>query len=149
MTTGITINGGVNPAIDLNIDQATKGSGAGTLSVYFVNGLFGPSAGIWALAVSQGGTIPSGITSTAYDSIGAGSLPGGLTALGTLSSGNSISGSLNSGESQHYLAIGDAITSSQTSVDIGLSVPDGGSTAAMLGLALSGLGLVVRKVRRS
>lgn len=141
--TGTTIAGGSYPSLDLDVANATAGLGATTLQVFYSDGAFGPTAGVYQLATT--GPAVGTVSTSAYmgstffsttTSLG-GSLdtyPFTINATGTISA------------SSYYLTIKDVITGTEVSVDSHFSVPDGGATMMLLGIALSGVGLLRKKL---
>lgn len=148
ISTGITISGGVNPVIDLDVAQATAGAGASSLQIFYSVGGFGSSTGSYTLDTFLGTGGPA--TTTAY--LSAANTPFGQdTSLGgsadvagtiTMNASGVLSGTV---ASPYSLTIADVITGSIVSMDSKLTVPDGGATLLMLGLTLPGLALLKRK----
>jgi hypothetical protein len=143
LTAGATINGGANPQIDLSVTHATATAGAGNLYIYFTSGLFGPSVGTWNLTSHE----VSG-TATTYAYMSTGFPFSSANLLGSTAIPGTVAGGLNSGGLQYYLAVEDIIsaTTGAVSLDSNLSVPDGGATVMLLGMALSGVALLRRKL---
>ncbi len=135
------------PILDLNSINAYSGSGAGNvLTITFYDDFLGPFAG--SLNNSVGGTESGSTTFT--------TLVDG-TAYTTQSFNTaSFSDDTFSGVNTNFPAVlgiqavitSDSGTYQITSFDDHLSVPDGGSTLVLLGLALSGLGLTVARKAR-
>jgi VPDSG-CTERM motif len=147
ISTGITINGGGNPAIDLDVAQATAGAGATSLQIFYSDGGFGPSSGIYTLNtyLGTGGPVTtSGYLSAANTPFGQTTLLGGSADVVGANVVNAT-GSLSGVQNPYSLTIADVITGTVTSMDSKLSVPDGGSTVMLLGMALSGAALLKRK----
>jgi len=142
--TGTTIAGGSSPSLDLDVANATAGTGATTLQVYYSDGAFGPTASQFSLATT-GPASGGPITTSAY----LGSTFFSQTT--TLASSVDVypftvngTGPLNS--SSYYLTLEDLITGTEVSVDTHFStVPDGGATMMLMGMALSGVGLLRKK----
>lgn len=153
VSTGNTLSGGSAPSIDLALSQASPGAAAGSLTVMFSDGGFGPSTGWADLTTSGGGNHGGSVVSTAYY---------GSSLFGmdnALADGSTLSGN------GYYLTIKDVITAGtpwQNSVN-GFntllvvddppagngpsSVPDGGTTVGMLGLVLAACGLLLRRIK--
>jgi hypothetical protein len=142
--TGVTITGGSSPFMDLDVAFATAGKGATKLDVFYSDGLFGPTGGTYMLDTTGPGTGGPVVTSAYLDT----TVFGQTTALGGSTDGFpftvNATGSLNAGS--YYLTLEDSITGSETSVDSSISVPDGGATVMLLGIALSGVGLLRKKL---
>lgn len=148
ISTGITIQGGANPIIDLDVAQATAGQGATSLQIYYSAGGFGPSTGNYTLNtfLGTGGPVTtSAYLSTANTAFGlTTSLGGSPDVAGTITVNST--GSIGSVQSPYSLTICDTITGSIVSMDSKLSVPDGGSSLMLLGSALSVAGMIRRKL---
>lgn len=143
ITVGQTIVPGANPQIDLNVAMAKPTAGAGNLLIYYSDNNFGPSAGSVAISTTGGGINGGGVTtSVGYDS---------ANTLFALTS-PLVDGSGLTANSPYALTIEDQITpgtpgvNSVNSVDTSVSVPDGGTTVGLLGLALMGIAGVRRKL---
>jgi hypothetical protein len=128
---------------------ATSGALVGAINPTFatpigVNGN-GPSlvgAQLWSVLV--GSTTFSFIVGTEAQTLGAGNTTLTLAGNGTLGDGNaadSTAGTWTLG----FGVSGAAFTWNATSANSPLPVPDGGTTVALLGGALAGLGLLKRK----
>lgn len=148
ISTGITIAGGANPIIDLDVAQATAGAGASSLQIYYSVGGFGSSTGSYTLDTFLGTGGP--VTTSAY--LSTANTPFGLTT--SLSGSPDVAGTITvnaSGvlpgtvQSPYSLTIAQIITGNVVSMDSKLAVPDGGTTMVMLGLALPGVALLRRK----
>ena len=143
--TGTTISGGVAPSLDLDVANAHAGAGATTLQVFYSDGAFGPTTAGYSL-VTTGPASGGPITSSAY----LGSTFFSQTT--TLASSVDVypfivngTGLINA--SSYYLTLEDVISGSEVSVDSHfITVPDGGATMMLLGIALSGVGLLRKKL---
>ncbi len=143
--TGTTITGGAAPSLDLDVANAHAGAGATTLQVYYSDGAFGPTASFFTLATT-GPASGGPITTSAY--------MGSTFFLTTTTLASSVdtypftvngSGPLNG--SSYYLTLEDVISGSEVSVDTHFTTaPDGGATLMLLGIALSGVGLLRKKL---
>jgi hypothetical protein len=144
--TGITLAGGSAPALDLDVAEAEAGPGATVLDVYYSDGAFGPTHGAGYMLSTTGPAFGGPIVSSAYlgtsvfsqtTSLGGSTdvYPFTVNATGTFSCPS------------YYLTLEDSITGSETSVDSQFTtVPDGGATVMLLGIALSGVGLLRKKL---
>jgi hypothetical protein len=146
ITTGITVNGGGNPSIDLDVSTVKVGTTGTTLSIYYSDVGFGPSFGkgyTLSTFLALGGPVStSAFLGTAAfgqtTSLGGSVDTAGafvLNAIGNISTA-----------STYALTIRDVISGSLTSMDTTLKVPDGGTTVMLLGMALSGIGLLKKKL---
>ena len=163
LTTGTTLVGGVDPAINLNIGSAVAGiHTSGALEVIYSDVGFGPTSGSATLATGVG--YASGhVSSTAGFDTGnnafgqESNLTGGVGPLHGFLTGGLATGGLNSGGSQYSLTIADTITAAPggaaimvdtilavTSPGISSTIPDSGMTLVLLGMGLTGLFLFAR-----
>jgi len=146
--TGTTISRGAAPSLDLDVANATAGAGATTLQVYYSDGAFGPTAATFSLNTT--GPSVGTITTSAYL---------GSTFFDTTTTLASsvdvypftVNGTGSLVGSSYYLTIEDLITATGISVDSRFStslssVPDGGAAILLLGMALSGVGLLRKKL---
>jgi len=139
VTVGTTLSGGSNPAMDLQV-YANGTQASGDLKIYYSDGNFGPSSGTYILNStvfsSPGVAISAGYSTTDtpfgnYSNLGGYSIP----------PNGQISGNLTA-QGPYSMTIYNDLAPGQTiSLDTSLSVPDGGSTAILLGIALSCMGL--------
>jgi hypothetical protein len=147
ITTGQTVVGGAHPSLDLDV-AATHLAGTGTLSIYYSDIGFGPTVANYVLStfLSSGGPVTtSAYLSAANTAFGMTTSLGGTTdATGNSTTINATGGINNSGP--YSLTIVDLIGGNVTSMDTSLKVPDGGTTAMLLGASLSGLALLRRKL---
>jgi hypothetical protein len=142
---GYTVAGGSSPVLDLNIGEAFAGIGASTLQVFYSDGTFGPTTGGGYILATTGPDVVIGHSSVSTSAYEAASAFGETTSLGTTADPGSLTGSLTG--NSYYLTLADTITGTVFSVDTSLtSVPDGGTTAMLLGAGLSGLALLKRKL---
>ena len=143
--TGTTIARGGAPSLDLDVANATAGAGATTLQVYYSDGAFGPTASSFTLATT-GPASGGPVTTSAY-------MGSSLFATTTLLASSvdvypfTVNGTGPLVGTSYYLTMEDLITGTEVSVDSHFStVPDGGATMMLLGLALSGVGLLRKKL---
>jgi len=145
--TGTTLSRGSTPSMDLDVANASAGPNATTLTVYYSDGSFGPTVGTYTLATT-GPANGGPVTTSAY--LGSSlfatttTLASGVDAYPFVINGSGI---INS--NSYYLTLEDLIVGSEVSVDSHfstLSVPDGGATVILLGIALSGIGLLRKKL---
>jgi hypothetical protein len=133
--------------LDLDV-AATHLAGTGTLSIYYSDIGFGPTVANYVLStfLSSGGPVTtSAYLSAANTAFGMTTSLGGTTdATGNSTTINATGGINNSGP--YSLTIVDLIGGNVTSMDTSLKVPDGGTTAMLLGASLSGLALLRRKL---
>jgi len=145
--TGTTISGGTHPSLDLDVANATAGSGATTLKVYYSDGAFGPTTAGYTLATTgpaSGGPITTSafMGTTFFDTTTL--LASSVDVYPATVNGT---GTINSGVNTYYLTLEDLITGTEVSVDSHFStVPDGGATMMLMGMALSGVGLLRKKL---
>ena len=144
-STGTTIAGGGAPSLDLDVANAHAGAGATTLQVYYSDGAFGPTAGNFTLSTT-GPTTGGPITSSAY--IGSTFFSTTTTLASSVDTYPfTVNGTASINSSSYYLTLEDLITGSEVSVDTHfVGVPDGGATLMLLGMALSGVGLLRKKL---
>lgn len=167
LTTGTTLQGGVNPVLDLDIGAAVAGwKSTGALQIIYSDIGFGPTSGTATLS-QKGNSLFGSVSSSAGFSTGntafanEGNLTGGVGPLsGFLFKGTSTGG-LNSAGSQYSLAIMAIITGGATYLDdIKLSVnsdsitrdnsvPDSGMSLVLLGLGLTALGVFAHFRKRA
>ena len=130
ITSGAETAGGDNPAMNLSVNSAVN-NGTGTLYIYFVSGLVGPSDG----SVNFTFIDPPSLQSFALEGL---TIPDLAPVVGN---------TIDSGGSQYYLGIEDEINGNiTTSLESDLSVPDGGLTVGLLGLAFAGVETLRRKL---
>lgn len=161
LTTGTTLQGGVNPVLDLNIGSAVAGwKSTGSLQIIYSDINFGPSSGI-ATLTEKGNTMFGSLTASAGFNTGntafgnESNLTGGVGPLsGFLFTGTST-GALNSGGSNYVATIaatisggitymGDIKLSISSASQTSRSVPDSGMSLVLLGLGLTALGVFAR-----
>ena len=152
VTTGTSSGSAASPFLDLNSVNASSTAG-GTLTVSFSDTGFGPSDG--GVGVSVGGTAAGTVQFETYADAG-----NGLFTLTTLLTSQSFGAGGFSGAASASLAlpasysltevatITHAAGEEATSFEGQLHVPDGGTTAWLLGITLSGLALL-KPLRRS
>lgn len=144
--TGITMAGGVNPVLYLDIAQAVAGAGATKLDVYYSDGTFGPSAAPYTLTTfgpASGGPV---VTSAYWDSTVFGTTyslggstdvyPSTVNAAGTLIADN------------YYLTLQDTITGNALSLDSEFSVVPEPATFVAGALLLVPLGISIGRILR-
>ena len=144
--TGITMAGGVNPCLYLDIAQAVAGVGATKLDVYYSDGTFGPTGGTYFLTTMGPATGGLVVTSAYWDTTVFGTThslggstdvyPSTVNAAGTLVADD------------YYLTIEDSITGSALSLDSELSVIPEPSTFVAAALLLVPLGISVGHILR-
>jgi len=146
ITTGATISGGKNPALDLDVAATRVGTGATTLSIYYSDIGFGSSLGSYVLSTYLGTGGP--VTTSAYLSTANTPFVGALLGGSADVAGALVINSTGpiSAQNPYALTILEIISGSVTSMDTKLSVPDGGTTVMLLGIALSGIGLLRKKL---
>jgi len=141
--TGVTLAGGSSPVMDLDIALAVAGAGATKLDVYYSDGTFGPTGGNYVLQTT-GPAVGGPVVSSAYLDT---TVFGQTTSLGGSTDGFPLTvnatGTINA--SSYYLTRADSISGTVVSLDSHLTVPDGGATVMLLGIALSGVGLLRKK----
>jgi hypothetical protein len=162
LTTGTTLQGGVNPVLDLDIGAAVAGwNTSGSLQIIYSDINFGPTSGTATLS-EKGNSLFGSVTASAGSSTAntafanESNLTGGVGPLsGFLYKGTST-GALNSAGSEYSLAIMATITGGATYLDdIKLSVssdsitrtpsvPDSGMSLVLLVLGLTALGVFAR-----
>lgn len=155
------------PVMDLLITATYIGSGGGDpLIVSFANDSFGPTTGS-LIGELTGQVVFGGFANVGWTiDDGAGShlptianpLPGGVSTTSTSLSGPIYDGTLNAGPIAlgNPYTLGEEITldgthGSSYNIDASIqanneTVPDGGTTLVLLGSALSGLGLLKKKL---
>jgi len=141
---GTVISNGVAPNLDLDVANATAGSGATTLQVYFSAGAFGPTLGNVSL-VTTGPASGGPIVSSAY--LGTNY----FNMLTTLASSvdvypYTVNGSHSVNTNSYYLTLEELITGSEVSVDSHLTTTVPEPSTLLLGF--TGLGLALAKYRR-
>jgi VPDSG-CTERM motif len=158
----ITVDTGVSASpignIDLLGDESYSGSGAASISIAFSDTGFSlPGTAV----ASIGGTFDTGTTGLTFNTYYGTSLLDETNPLTSQSfsgtgsfSGNQVGGNVTN--APYSLTEVVTITNSGanpsqtvTSFDAGLNVPDGGTTALLLGVGLLGLALAARKFKRS
>ena len=160
LTTGTTLQGGVDPVLDLNIGAAVAGwNSKGSLQIVYSDVNFGPSSGT-AILSEKGNSLFGSVMATAGSSTAntafanESNLTGGVGPLSGFLFKGSSKGALNSGGSEYALAIMATISGGATYLDdIKLSVnsdsitrvvPDSGMSLVLLGLGLTALGVFAR-----
>jgi len=161
LTTGTTLQGGVNPVLDLNIGSAVAGwNSTSSLQIIYSDVNFGPSSGTATLS-EKGNSIFGSVTASAGYSTGntafgnESNLTGGVGPLSGFLFKGSSTGALNSGGSNYSAAImltlsGGATYLDDTTLTINsasltrVSVPDSGMSLVLLGLGLTALGVFAR-----
>jgi len=143
---GLTLLGGVDPCLDLQVASAIPGPGATTLKVFYSDGTFAPGGtGFFNLATTAG-PINGSVTSSAYTD----STIFGTTTLLASSADTGVytvngTGALNPG-STYYVTLEDVIAGTASSMNTTFNtVPDGATTALLLGLGLSGVAALRKK----
>jgi len=144
--TGTTLARGSAPSLDLDVGIARPGAGASTLQIYYSDGTFGPTAGIFALQTT-GPEVGGVVTSSAYI---------GTTVFSTTTQLASsvdtypftVNGTGSLVASSYYVTLEDAITGTAGSVDTIFGVPDGGATVLLLGIALLTVALFAKRTGR-
>jgi len=122
------------PEMDLGVQG---GGGNGPLTIKFSDLYFGPTNGALKSTATENGTSVE--TSAVYMDAG-----DAIFALTTLL----YSGSVINDASSYSLTLVDTFTPGTISADHRITVPDGGTTALLLGLGLLGMGLI-RRSRKS
>ncbi len=161
LTTGTTLQGGVNPVLDLNIGSAVAGwKSTGSLQIIYSDINFGPTSGT-ATLTEKGNSIMGSVSasagfSTANKAFGNESnLTGGVGPLSGFLFKGSSTGGLNSSGSEYAAAIMATITGGATFLDdIRLSVastsptrnsvPDSGMSLVLLAVGLTALGVFAK-----
>lgn len=144
VSTGLTLSGGSSPAIDLNLSIDTPSANT-PLTVMYSDTGFGPSVGGVSLVSTGSGINGGSVATTAYWGAG--------NTLFDTTGGTLVNGSvLDSAGNPYSLTLKSIVTPGTTglnnvkSYDTELSVPDGGTTALLLGAALSALALIRRRL---
>jgi hypothetical protein len=112
---GITLSGGSFPSLDLDVAMALAGPGATKLDIYYSDGTFGPTTGIYTL-LTTGPQAGGSVVSSAY--MGTNFFGQTVPLGGSLDAAPFVinaTGSINS--SSYYLTLGDVITGSEVGVD--------------------------------
>ena len=160
LTTGTTLQGGVNPVLDLNIGAAVAGwKSTGSLQIIYSDINFGPSSGT-ALLSMKGNSLFGNVSASAGFSTAntafanESNLTGGVGPLSGFLFKGSSTGALNSAGSEYSAAIMATISGGATYLDdIKLSissasqtrsVPDSGMSLVLLVLGLTALGVFAR-----
>ncbi len=161
LTTGTTLQGGVDPVLDLDIGAAVAGwKTTGSLQIVYSDINFGPSSGT-ATLTEKGNSILGSVAASAGFSTGnkafgnEANLTGGVGPLSGFLFKGSSKGALNSGGSDYSAAIMATISGGATYLDdITLSVnsagiatrlvPDSGMSLVLLGMGLTALGVFAR-----
>ena len=160
LTTGTTLQGGVNPVLDLDIGAAVAGwKTTGSLQIIYSDINFGPSSGT-ALLSMKGNSLFGNVSASAGFSTAntafanESNLTGGVGPLSGFLFKGSSTGALNSAGSDYSAAIMATISGGATYLDdIKLSissasqtrsVPDSGMSLVLLVLGLTALGVFAR-----
>ncbi len=160
LTTGTTLQGGVNPVLDLDIGAAVAGwKTTGSLQIIYSDINFGPSSGT-ALLSMKGNSLFGNVSASAGFSTAntafanESNLTGGVGPLSGFLFKGSSTGALNSAGSEYSAAIMATISGGATYLDdIKLSissasqtrsVPDSGMSLVLLVLGLTALGVFAR-----
>ena len=135
ITSGLTkpVQGGVTqPDMDLSVQSS--GPGSGLLTIEFTDTGFGPVSG--GVNHQFSGNIGTSTATSAgyYD-----------TANGQFATTTPLGGSISLAGPFSFTLV-DTFTPGTVSTDDNLTVPDGGTTVMLLGAALSGLGLLRKKL---
>jgi len=157
VTNGVSnplIGSATSPAMSLTVTAISLG--AGTLTVWLTDDSFGPHANGTGARASFGGTTVGTIAYTTYQDTANSAFFDSGSPLTTLSTGSpfvpgSTSGSL-AGAASYSLTQKLVITHSVggvSALSATLNVPDGGSTAALLGSVLFAFGMVRRRFGKS
>ena len=140
------------PQLDLNVNATSDGAG-GTIWIYFSADGFGPSSGTSQLSVggTTAGTVSAGGwggTSNSLFDMTASNLLANLGPLGGPAfSGDVLGGNVTNGGPYSLTEVIEITHSGagMTTVDAALSVPDGGTTAMLVGFGLLGLSAISRR----
>jgi len=162
LTTGTTLQGGVNPVLDLDIGAAVAGwKSTGSLQIIYSDIGFGPTSGTASLSM-KGNSLFGNVSASAGFSTAntafanESNLTGGVGPLSGFLFKGSSTGALNSAGSEYSAAIMATISGGATYLDqIRLSVnsvsitrdpsvPDSGMSLVLLVLGLAALGVFAR-----